>query len=66
MFRGAFSSVATHEMNLLAMGKRFFRRRLHRPWALSIVGMAEACDSMLAALPVRKRYCGEGLIVATT
>jgi hypothetical protein len=64
VLRGRFRRVDVQPMNLLAMGKRFFRGRFHLPPVRAAVSVLERADSLLLkALPLGK-YCGEALVVA--
>jgi ubiquinone/menaquinone biosynthesis C-methylase UbiE len=52
-------------LNLLAMSKRLFRGRFHRPSVRAVIRCCEALDRMLlGALPFLRRYCGEVIVVA--
>lgn len=60
-----FRILKVSPMNLLAMGKRFFRGHFHRRSVRSMIGLLESCDSFLfSILPGCRRYCGEVLVLA--
>ena len=57
--------VEVTPLNLLAMAKRLFRGRFHRPAVRAILaGLEETDRLLLAALPGLRRYCGEAVVVA--
>lgn len=60
-----FTEIDIRPLNLLAMGKRLLRGRLHRPAAQATLRTLEAADgALLALIPALRRWCGEALIVA--
>lgn len=60
-----FDSIETRPLNLLAMGKRLLRGRLHHPAARAAVRALEAADSALFTLcPPLRIWSGEAVIVA--
>jgi SAM-dependent methyltransferase len=60
-----FADYDLRPLNLLAMGKRLFRGRLHHASARAAVRALELADTALLALcPPLKRWCGEAVIIA--
>jgi SAM-dependent methyltransferase len=65
LLRREFREVQVRPMNLLAMGKRFFRGRFTSPMVRTVVGAMEATDAvLLRTAPFLGRYCGEVVVIA--